>query len=132
VPRGLYFHIEALGVDEAEDVLKGVSYRMQHAGPAFDEVATSLEEGEKRHFTRLRGRYVDSGDLMASLTQSTANGAIRDSHADELVFGSSIYYAKFLRKGKKSAVLVLLPKERKTAAKTILDYVTYGVNSVAL
>lgn len=132
MPRGLYFHIEAVGVEDAEDRLEGISARMKNARPAFDEVAGVLEEGEQRHFARLRGKYVDSGALLASLTQPSANDAIRDAHADELVFGSSLYYAKYLRKGKKSAVLVLLPKERKTAAKTILDYITYGAKTVAL
>lgn len=132
MPRGLYFHIEAVGVDETETRLRGIAYRMVHAEPAFDEVAGILEEGEKRHFARLRGRYVDSGATMASLTQPAANDAIRDAHADELVFGTSVYYAKFLRKGKKSAVLVLLPKERKTASQTIIDYITYGVKEIAL
>lgn len=128
MPRGLYFHIEALGVEQTQDDLEGISRRMVHAEPAYEQVATVLEEGEKRHFARLRGKYVDSGALLASLTQPSANGAIREAHADELVFGSSLYYAKFLRKGKKSAVLVLLPKERKTASQTILDYIVHGAS----
>jgi hypothetical protein len=40
------------------------------------------------------------------------------------VFGTSIWYARFLRRKKKSAVLVLQPTERKAAAQTILDYIT--------
>lgn len=132
MPRGLYFHIEAIGVDQAEDKLNAIDRRMVNARPAYDEVAGILEEGERRHFGRLRGRYVDTGELMASLTQPNANGAIRDAHADELIFGTEVYYAKYLRKGKKSAVLVLLPKERKTAARTILDYIVHGAVEVAL
>lgn len=126
MPRGLYFHIEALGVDKAEKDLNNIARRMHNARPAFEEAAKILEEGEKRHFARLRGRYVDSGALLASLTQPSANGAIRDAHADELIFGTSLYYAKYLRKKKKSAVLVMQPKTRKTASQTILDYIVNG------
>lgn len=99
---------------------------MRHAEPAFKLVAEILEKGEERHFKGLQGRYVRTGALRDSLTQPSANGAIREIHGDQLIFGTSIFYAKFLRKRKKSAVLVLKPTERKAAAATILAYVSRG------
>jgi hypothetical protein len=61
------------------------------------------------------------------LTDGNADGAIREAHADELVFGTSIFYARFLRRRKKSAVLVLKPLERKASQRAILDYITGGL-----
>lgn len=129
MPRGLTFEIQPLGTEKTSSDLAGVAHRLQNAEPAYLQVARILERGEQRLFTRLRGKYVDTGATRASLTQPHANGAIRRAHADELVFGSSIWYAKFLRKGKKSAVLVLQPTERKAITQTVLDYVTSGDES---
>lgn len=126
MPRGLTFEIQALGAEETSRDLEGVEQRMIHAEPAFTRIERILEAGEQRQFNRLHGKYVRTGATRASLTQPTANGAIRQAHADELVFGTRIWYAKFLRKKKKSAVLVLLPKERKAITQTMLDHITSG------
>lgn len=123
MPRGLEFGLQLIGGEEAEKDLDGIARRMLDARPAFEAVEKILESGEERHFASLRGRYVRTGALKASLTQPDANGAIREAHADELVFGTSIYYARFLRRKRKSAVLVLKPIERRSASRTILDYV---------
>lgn len=123
MPRGLNFTIEAIGVDKTESDLEGIAHRLTHAEPAFMEVARILEKGEQRLFARLGGKYVNTGATRASLTQATANQAIREAHADELVFGTRVWWAKFLRKGKKSAVLVLMPTERKQVRQVVLDYV---------
>jgi hypothetical protein len=133
VPRGLNFEIQAIGVEQASRDLEGIAHRMVNAEPAFVEVERILERGEKRLFDRARGRYVRTGATRASLTQPEANGAIREAHGDQLVFGTRIWYAKFLRKpgsrrsGKtKSAILVLAPTERKRARETILEYIRGG------
>lgn len=123
MPRGLDFSLQLTGDEKAAADLDGISVRMQNARPAFELVQEILQAGEERHFAGLRGRYVRTGALKASLTQPNANGAIREAHADELVFGTSIYYARFLRRKKKSAVLVLKPIERKAASRTILDFI---------
>jgi hypothetical protein len=126
MPRGLTFEIQALGTEEASQDLEGVEQRILHAEPAFTEIERILEQGEQRHFNRLHGKYVRTGATRASLTQPSANGAIREAHTDQLIFGTKIWYAKFLRKKKKSAVLVLLPKERKAITQTMLDHITNG------
>lgn len=123
MPRGLEFGLELIGGEEAERDLDGIASRMSNARPAFELVEKILESGEERHFNGLKGRYVRTGATKASLTDGNANGAIREAHADELVFGTSIYYARFLRRKKRSAVLVLKPLERKASARTILDYI---------
>lgn len=123
---GLYLDFKMTGLEGLEHDWKAVSRRMAHPEPAFKEVLKDLEEGEKRLFARYKGKYVDTGALMASLTQDSAEGAIREAHYDELVFGTSIIYAQYQRKGKKSAVLVLQPKTRREASKKVLDYVVYG------
>lgn len=123
MPRGLEFGLQLVGGDKAEKDLDGIAARMEDAKPAFELVEKILESGEERHFKGLRGRYVRTGALKASLTDGSANGAIREAHADELTFGTSIYYARFLRRKKKSAVLVLKPLERKASTRTIMDYI---------
>lgn len=123
MPTGLNFEVQAIGVEKTSRELEGISHRMTNAEPAFMEVARILERGEQRVFARARGKYVLTGATRASLTQANANQAIREAHGDQLIFGTHVWYAKFLRKRKKSAVLVLLPTERKAARETILDYV---------
>lgn len=123
MPRGLDFALHLVGGKEAEHDLDGIAERMRDAKPAFELVEKILEAGEERHFNSLKGRYVLTGALKESLTNGDANGAIREAHADELEFGTSIYYARFLRRKKKSAVLVLKPLERKASARTIMAFV---------
>jgi hypothetical protein len=122
--------LQLRGIDEQVADLDAISYRMRNAAPAFRDVIPTMERAEMRLFARLRGRYVDTGRLLASLTTSVSPNAIRDVGDDELIFGTSVYYARFLRAGKygkrrgrKSAVLNLLPRERKQVAATILDYI---------
>lgn len=125
MPRGLSFDMTLQSAEAVED-LERIAKRMVHLGPVFEgPVMRTLESGEARHFAGLRGRYVQTGATRDALTQPNANGAIREAHNDELIFGvgDPIYYAKYLRKGKKSAVLVLKPKERKTASATIMDFI---------
>lgn len=112
--------IELRGADPTLRRLDLIQRRMLNMEPAFREVIPILEGGEKRHFDRLNGRYVLTGDLRASLTQAHAKDAIRDADRDELTFGSSLYYAQFLKKGKRSAVLVLQPKAKKEVAARLL------------
>lgn len=126
MPRGLTFDLTAVATGEAVDDLEGISKRMTHLQPVMPTVERTLEAGEARHFAGLGGKYQDTGAVLQSLTQPNANGAIREHHADELVFGTDIYYAKYLRKKKKSAVLVLKPTEKKKAAKLIIEFIVEG------
>lgn len=134
--RSKSFTISVVDAQKTSEHYDEVADRLSNAKPAFSDVLDILEEGERRHFARLRGKYVRTGALMASLTQPHANQAIREAHADYLVFGTSVYYAQFQtasRKARatglvtkqkgKSAVLVLQPKAKKAASQAILDYV---------
>ncbi|MEJ7894539.1 MAG: hypothetical protein WKF94_18055 [Solirubrobacteraceae bacterium] len=138
MPRRQFFEITLTGADQAADNLADVARRLGNAQPAFREALETLEEGEERHFARLRGRYVLTGRLRQSLTGQGPD-SIRELHGDGggLTFGSSVSYAKFLvkrprnpdvgqvrrRKGK-SAVLVLQPKARKAIVKQLTEFVT--------
>jgi hypothetical protein len=133
MPRGLTLDIRVSGSKEqplkkTEERTRQVADRMNNAQPAFKDVARILQKGELKHFALLRGKYVRTGATLASLTQETANGAIRKYHGSELLFGTSIPYARYLRKGPRSAVLVLKPKERKASGNAILDYIVHGVH----
>lgn len=121
------YDIQALGFDRVASKLKRVAFRLRDARPAWELISEMLESGEKRLFKRYGGKYVDTGRLMESLTQPTANDAIREAHAQELVFGTAVYYARFQKDKKgKSAVLKLQPTERKKIPTTLLEYVTAG------
>lgn len=127
MPRGLNLTLQGVGIDKTADDLELISDRMRDSRLAFLQVIPVLESGEERHFRSLRGKYVDTGALRDSLTQGTANGAIREAHGDQLIFGTSLHYARFLRKKKKSAVLVLKPTEKKLASELILGHIMRGV-----
>jgi hypothetical protein len=122
MPRGLHIEIEAVGIEKAQRAFAGIGRRLLDMRPAWRNVERVLEEGESRHFDRQRGRYVRTGDLRASLTHNV-DGAIREAHANELVFGTSLYYAKFQRRGKKSAVVVLHPLMRRQAADAVMEHI---------
>lgn len=121
MPRGLDISIQA-DVSKVSEDLTGVARRMVNAKPAFTKVQQILERGEQRLFDRAHGKYVKSGRTRESLTQEAAPDAVREARGDRLTFGTSVWYAKFLRKGKKSAVLVLRPTERKQASQVLLDF----------
>jgi len=128
---GVVFDIQAFGFDEAQGKLKRVSYRVTNMQPGFEAAMQLLEEGEKRLFKRYGGKYVDTGALMASLTQPLANDAIRDAHAQHADFGTSVWYARFQKDKKgKSAVLKLQPKERKLIPPTLLSFVSRGIEGM--
>jgi hypothetical protein len=120
MPRGLHFAIDVIGSGPFVSKLDRIRGRMENLEDVFEKAFRIWEAGEARHFGGLGGRYVRTGALRDSLTQPNANGAIREAHAQEAVFGSSVFYAKFQRRNKKSAVLVLKPTERKLIAKTMI------------
>lgn len=64
-------------------------------GEALQAEVSILEQSERDLFNSFMGKYQLTGDLMASLTQSSANGAIRRWHGPVLEFGTSIFYARF-------------------------------------
>ena len=115
-----FFGFEVVGVNQSVDTMEGIAYRMANAKPAWEASAKNMESGEARLFERYHGKYVRTGATLRSLTEWHANDAIRDVHGDGqgLTFGTAVWYARFLKRktpsGRtKSAVLQLLPKERR-------------------
>lgn len=126
--RPLFFEIQAFGFNEATGKLKRVALRMVNAQPAWKSIEEILEAGEERIFTRFRGKYVDTGALKESLTQSSANDAIRDAHAFGLDFGTSVWYARYHKdKRGKSPYLKIQPTERKIISAEVLEYIVGGM-----
>jgi hypothetical protein len=126
--RSAVMEIQAFGFNETTGKLKRVSLRMVNAQPAFKAIEDILEAGEKRIFNRLRGKYVDTGALMESLTQSSANDAIRDAHAVGLDFGTAVWYARFHKdKRGKSPYLKIQPTERKIISEEVLEFIVGGM-----
>jgi hypothetical protein len=118
------FEIQAFGFNEAAGKLKRVAIRFRNARPAFELIQEILESGEQRIFKNLRGKYVDTGALMESLTQPSADGAIREAHMAGVDFGTDIWYARFHRDEKgKLPYLKILTKERQQIRETVMGYV---------
>lgn len=132
---GLTVEFDLLGADEAAADYDAIGYRAQHPKPAFDHITNLLVQSETRLFARqpmvpaggkvpAHKRYDLTGRLKASLTQADGLDAIRHAHDDELLFGTSVFYARFQKRRGKSTVLKLQATTRKQAAKTLLDHIT--------
>lgn len=124
--------IQAYGFDAAAGKLKRVSVRFANARPAFELIQEMLEQGEQGIFRRLSKKdpdYVLTGHLMRSLTQPSADDAVRDAHATGLDFGTQTWYARFHRDEKgKLPYLRIMPKARKEIGPIVLGYVVGGMD----
>lgn len=138
--------LELLGSRKIRNDLRRISEALL-VGPeeAMEAEVEVLEQAEASLFSAFSDpTYVRTGDLRASLTQSSAKGAIRRMHwggrysktLPGLEFGTSIWYAKFQRKiggpsGKprgrvrmgKILVLRLTPATRRAAVELVRERV---------
>jgi len=106
--------------------------------PVYREVMDFLEFTERRHFGRLRGRYVRTGATRASLTGS-GGGAIRAIRGTTMDFGTTVRHAHFLTKAPRdpnsgqvrkeppgkglSAVLVFSRSSQKKVGRMVMDHI---------
>jgi hypothetical protein len=103
------------------------------AAPEFgDRVFRAAETEEERIFDSYGGKYVRTGLLKGSLTEHDAPGAIRVLRPGELLFGTSVWYARFQgttgtgRHSPPSAILKASAVEAAAAAADLKDYILYG------
>jgi hypothetical protein len=96
--NGLDFRIRLKGDEAILGKYEGIEERLQDLRPALEDVSDLLESGEQRLFDQMRGKYVRTGRLRESLTNSLSADAIRSITGDTLVFGTSVYYARFQQK----------------------------------
>lgn len=127
------------GATEAAHMLERLGHRAEHAAPAMRKIRDLLILGEVALWKRSGGKKwaaradgttpgILSGRLHRSLTEPDAEGAIREVHDDHLVFGTSLYWARFMQKGTtvngtphepKRPVLVFRPTDRKASKEII-------------
>src|SRR3954451_19781181 len=120
--------IQIAGVVPTAEMLEAIGQRAIHLDPALAEIMDLLLEGERslwkrsgrkwmktlspstqaRHRREGTAALVGKGHLEDTFTKQTGRDAIRKAHGEELVFGSSAYYAKFQDK-KKRKILVFRP-----------------------
>lgn len=126
--------ITAHGVGDVARAIENIGQRAVNARPAMLAITELLENGEQALWKRSGGKKwppradgtkagVLSGDLERSLTEGGADGAVREIHADHLVFGTSIWYARFMQGTKhqpKRPIIVFRPTDRKKT-KTIIE-----------
>jgi hypothetical protein len=132
--------VEVEGLDKAQLKLRGFARRMVLPQPALEAGVKVIEAGEEDLFTGFGGKFIRTGALRESLTQSDARGAIRRAHGEAIEFGSSIWYAHFQKKiggpsgkprgrkrvGKTSLVLKVSKANRALVRQVVLDYFLAG------
>jgi hypothetical protein len=103
------------------------------AEPLFpDGVFRAAERAEATIFESYGGKYVDTGALRASLTEREAEGAVRELRPGEMLFGTTVYYARFQgttgvgRHSPPSAIIKATAIEAAAAAAGLRDYIMYG------
>ncbi len=118
-----------IGGEEAVAMLGGLAERMANPEEIFVGLFKVLELAELTLFHRLAPRFDLTGATMLSLTEADGMGAIREIHGAQAKFGTSVWYAKFLRRidgpsGK--------PKGRKRVGKNLVLKITKGDRQAAL
>jgi hypothetical protein len=146
---GTSLDISISGVVPTAEMLEAIGQRAIHLDPALREIMDLLLEGERslwkrsgrkwmrtlapstqaRHRRQGTAALVESHHLDDSFTKETGRDAIRKAHGEELVFGSSVYYAKFIDK-KKRQILVFRPKDKKQTRVILVDHLLGRLGSV--
>lgn len=131
------FQAVAIRANEIADDYEAVGHRATHLRPMFEEALAMMEADEAQHFRKMRGRYVLTGQTIASLTRPNARGAIREVHDNRARFGTHVDQAHYLTKsphdaeneqivkhnGHRSAVLVSKKRTRSAIAKHMARYI---------
>lgn len=127
--------VTAHGIDEAARMFERIGQRAVNARPAMTAIMALLIKGEVALWNRSGGKKwppradgskpgIRTGALQRSLTEVSAPGAVREIHADHLLFGTDIFYARFMQGGTptepKRPVLVYRPTDKKKT-KTIVE-----------
>ena len=116
-----------------------VAERFVNSAAGFHNLVGILEDAHEMHFAKMKGRYVLTGQVRASLTNESAPGAIRQVHNGELRFGTRVEHARYLTmaprdaenfqidKGAsghgRSAVVVDSKKTQRDVAKSLLKWI---------
>jgi hypothetical protein len=123
---------EVIGARKAAAHYAQIAHRAGNPAEGLKELTPELERAERELFGSYGGKYVDTGDLMASLTQEDASGALREAHGEEFTFGTDVWYAVY--QGTRgpgmhqhpSAVLRMPEMVRRTAAEAAVRYIVEG------
>src|SRR5262245_66694960 len=88
--------IKAEGVEETEAFFAGIVDRLQDMKGAKRPMTAAMESAYEERFRRFPpGFMVESGQTRASLTRSSAPGAVRVAYGNVFRFGSSIPWAQW-------------------------------------
>ena len=120
----MILQFELTPVQKVAATFTSIAGRLLALQPAFKQAEHVLEKGEQKVFER---DLVATGHLRASLTQATANDAIREAHANESVFGTQVYYARAAAHKAGHPALVVTDHESHEIAALTLEYVVRGL-----
>lgn len=87
--------IQTIGIHNAANTLFAVRNNLEDPEAAAPFVYSQFEEHFDRKFDDWNGYLVDTGVLRASLTDESAEFAIRRAHNQAIEFGTSLPYARF-------------------------------------
>jgi phage gpG-like protein len=108
--------VSVKGLDGIDKRFSRFARNLEETRPVFMEISEALAKSNKRAYGRgvqlaeqtveTKARkglppeaLVATGDLKASLTESSAKGAIREITPHEMRFGTSIFYSRFINYG---------------------------------
>ena len=130
---GVSIDVVAEGAAHAAKMVYDIAGRARNPTPGLMELVPELEKAERELFDSYHGKYVDTGATRDSLVHSFSEGAIREIHGGEFVFGTSVWYAKFQGTTKPpgyhsppSAILKLPEGGAEVASKVGARYVIHG------
>lgn len=133
--------LTAHGFDQAAKKIAGIGQRGQDARPAMRQITLTILKGEQAFWARHGGARwplradgtragVQTGALRDSLTMMYAPGAIRKIERDGMIFGTSLWYSRFMYgtkvKGKphspRRPIVVLRPVDRKRTREILASH----------
>jgi hypothetical protein len=85
-------HFDLIPATQVELELAQVATNFVNLEDPFQKAFRAQERAQEEPFRS--GQLTDTGNLRASLTQPTANGAIREAHSLDAEFGTSVRYAR--------------------------------------
>jgi hypothetical protein len=123
---------EVIGAREIAARYAKIAHRAANPAEGLKDLTPALTQAESELFRSYGGKYVDTGELIASLTQEDASEAVREAHGEEFEFGTEVWYAKYQGTtgpgfhSPPSAVLRMPEAVVSAAAQTAIHYIVEG------
>jgi hypothetical protein len=88
--------VELEGASKAIHDYDTIARKLREPGATLRHESKLIERAERGVFASLAGRYVATGRVMRSLTESEGADAVRESTPEGFEFGTRVEYARYL------------------------------------